>query len=60
MTVLDDKCIQNYCRPFPKMIMSIMNVMLPTTVWKKNDKKIIVRRLKNVPFFFLEIVESIL
>ncbi|CAN6860328.1 unnamed protein product, partial [Brassica oleracea] len=36
---------------YTHMIMSIMNVMLPTTVWKKSDKKFIVRRLKNVPFF---------
>ncbi|CAN6972724.1 unnamed protein product, partial [Brassica rapa subsp. trilocularis] len=48
MTVVDDKCIRNYYRPFPKMIMSIMNAMLPTTVWKKSDKKNIVHRLKNL------------
>lgn len=48
-TLVDDKEIRNVCRPFSKMIPSILSAMVPATVLKKSEKQFSVRRLKNVP-----------
>lgn len=49
LTVIDEKEIRNVCRPFSKMIPSILSAMVPATVRKKSEKQFSVRRLKNVP-----------
>ncbi|CAN6919333.1 unnamed protein product, partial [Brassica oleracea] len=47
--VEDNKEIRNVCRPFAKMIPTILNAMVPTTLRKKSDKQFAVRRLRTVP-----------
>ncbi|KAG2251520.1 hypothetical protein Bca52824_081656 [Brassica carinata] len=47
--VEDNKEIRNVCRPFAKMIPTILNAMVPTTLRKKSDKQFAVRRLITVP-----------
>ena len=49
LTLVDDKEIQNFCRPFAKMIPSILSTMVSATVRKKSEKQFTVRRLKKVP-----------